>query len=376
MITSVQNLPAPSMSANPATGGTAAGAMPSDKKAGTFQSLIGDMLSADSGLTDEEEELEAPLLNIDPANVVAENGMPLPLQQLVMPPAIAAAMIGGVTAEAAGERADPRLKLALIESEQAASLVKGQDGGILSLLQRTLNKSLVAPPSLSPVQTSDLPLPATVLTLHSTVMINEPAMNATAADMLQMQLQSVATPNFLASGVTELSLQQTGVSLASPLLAAQTTVASTPGTPPPIATPIHQPQWNADLGNRILWMVKQDVQTADIKLNPPHLGPLEVRVSMANDNVSVTFSSHHGLVRDALDAAMPRLRDMLMDNGLQLINANVSNKAFSEHQNPGQGHQQSPGFGNAQSAELGADSHEANLMNAPLVGLGLVDYYA
>ncbi len=375
MITSVQNQPAPTMAASPATGGTAAGEMPSDKKAGTFQSLIGDMLSADSDLVDEEGELEAPLLNMEPANAVAENGMPLPLQQLLMPQAIAGAMIDGVTAEAAGEQAAPWLQLALIESEHAAPLIKGQDGGLVSLLQRTLNKSLVASPSTSPaVQTSDLPLPAAVLGFHSTVMMNESAMNANAADMLQLQLQSVATPNLLTSGVTELSLQQAGVSLTSPLLAAQTAAASTPGAPPPITTPIHQPQWNAELGNRVLWMVKQDVQTADIKLNPPHLGPLEVRVSMANDNVSVTFSSHHGLVRDALDAAMPRLRDMLMDNGLQLVNANVSNKAFSEQQNPGQGQQQSRGFGGAQSDELGADSHEANVMNAALVGL--VDYYA
>ncbi|MEK7322229.1 MAG: flagellar hook-length control protein FliK [Pseudomonadota bacterium] len=324
-----------------------------------------------------------PLLNVDTATAVPETGIPLPLQQLLTPPAMAGAMTGTVVPAAADDQAAPGLQLALIESEAAAPLTKGQHGGLLSILQRTLNKPLAAQPPVSPaaqITDSLLPaaVPAAVLAPHPTVMASDAAVKSNAIDLLQMQLQPAPTPSLVASGVVESPLQQTGISLTSPLLSGQPIAPTIPGTlaPPPIATPIHQPQWNAELGSRVLWMVKQDVQTADIKLNPPHLGPLEVRVSMANDTVNVTFSSPHGLVRDALDAAMPRLRDMFMDNGLQLVNANVSNKSFSEQQNPGQGQQQSGGFGDYRADEPGGDSHEGEMMNTVLARLGLVDYYA
>jgi len=100
---------------------------------------------------------------------------------------------------------------------------------------------------------------------------------------------------------------------------------------PPIAVPLQHAEWGDELSNRVTWMIRQDVQSASIKLNPPHLGPLEVKISVMNDQVNVSFSSHHAPVREALDASMPRLKEMLGDNGLQLGDANVTHRSFSEH---------------------------------------------
>ena len=83
-------------------------------------------------------------------------------------------------------------------------------------------------------------------------------------------------------------------------------------------------------------MIHQDVQSASVKINPPHLGPLEVKVSIANDQVNVSFASHHAQVREALDASIPRLREMLGDNGLQLGDANVTHRSFSDQNQPQQ----------------------------------------
>lgn len=378
MITSVSTLPAASPPEGPAPAGT--GTLPADKKSASFQSIMGDVLNAEP-VSDEGEGgmMELPVLNVDSAIVTPEGGIPLPLQPLqplVTPPAIAGA---------AGEQQQmmPQLQLALMESEEAAPLSKGHDGGLLSLLQRALNKPAPAPVMTAPVLQADA---ASLQTTASAALpalspppVYEAAIKSSTADVFQMQLQSVSTPGLISSAAHEFTYQPAGVGLTSPLSAGQPATPALPGIPAPlpIATPVQQPQWGADLGNRVMWMIKQDVQTADIKLNPPHLGPLEVRVSMANDGVSVTFSSHHATVRDALDAAMPRLRDMLMDNGLQLANANVSNKAFSEHQNPGHGQQQNTGFGDYQpSSEFDGDAREGDAVNAALVRLGLVDYYA
>lgn len=157
------------------------------------------------------------------------------------------------------------------------------------------------------------------------------------------------------------------VGTASPL-------ANATALPPPVATPVQQPQWGDELGNRIVWMAKQDITAADIKINPPHLGPLEVKISMAQDQISVAFSSHHAVVRDALDAALPRLRDMFADSGLQLSNATVSHRSPSDQQG---GAQQQGGGRHAGTDAAGTDAAET-VAATPLPARGsyLVDYYA
>ena len=101
---------------------------------------------------------------------------------------------------------------------------------------------------------------------------------------------------------------------------------------PAISAPLRSAEWGDELSNRINWMVQHEVQSANIKINPPHLGPLEVHVTMKNDHVDVSFNSHHISVKEAIDASMPKLREMLVNNGLQLGDANVTHHSFSGNQ--------------------------------------------
>jgi flagellar hook-length control protein FliK len=70
----------------------------------------------------------------------------------------------------------------------------------------------------------------------------------------------------------------------------------------------------------------------ELKLNPAHLGPIEVRVQMQNDQAQVSFVAQHGPVRDALEAALPRLREMFTAKGFNLVDVNVSQHSFAEQQ--------------------------------------------
>ena len=123
----------------------------------------------------------------------------------------------------------------------------------------------------------------------------------------------------------------------------------TASAPPAISVPLKNPDWGDELSNRVSWMVQHDVQTANIKINPPHLGPLEVHVSMSKDHVDVSFNSHHAAVKEALDASMPKLKEMLGSSGLQLGDANVNQHSFS-----GQNQHNSQGTNYSQSADTGA----------------------
>lgn len=105
-----------------------------------------------------------------------------------------------------------------------------------------------------------------------------------------------------------------------------------------LQTPLqNRAEWANGLGERIVWMTNHNQQNAQIRLNPPHLGPIEVQVSVVDDKTSVLFTAHHAATREALEAAAPRLRDMLGSQGLGSVNVNINHHSSSERsaQNPG-----------------------------------------
>ncbi len=141
-----------------------------------------------------------------------------------------------------------------------------------------------------------------------------------------------------------------------------------------ISTPVQHPQWNQSLGQNVQWMVNQNIQQAEIKLNPPDLGMLDIRITVNNDQASVHFTAPNSAVRDAIESAMPRLREMLEQSGISLADANVS-----EH-SPGQGEHDS----NADDATRHVTIDEnTNTGSADKIGnspkqmqIGLLDTYA
>ncbi len=97
-------------------------------------------------------------------------------------------------------------------------------------------------------------------------------------------------------------------------------------------TPFNQAGWDKALGERLQWMAGQGIQRASIKLNPAHLGPMEVRIQVQNDQANVQFTSAHTVVRDALEASLPRLREMFDNAGVELADVDVSGQSFAEQQ--------------------------------------------
>jgi flagellar hook-length control protein FliK len=82
--------------------------------------------------------------------------------------------------------------------------------------------------------------------------------------------------------------------------------------------------WTNQVGQKIVYMVGSEDQTASLTLNPPDLGPLQVVLSVSNDQANVTFSSNQQEVRQALENALPRLREMMSESGIALGNATVN----------------------------------------------------
>ena len=106
-----------------------------------------------------------------------------------------------------------------------------------------------------------------------------------------------------------------------------------------ILTAIQNPGWSQQMTQQVAYMIKGGFQQAEIKLNPVHLGPMEIKLSINDDQASVNFVTQHASVRDALDAALPRLKDMLEQQGLNLSDANVSTQS-EQQQTSAESHQQ------------------------------------
>ena len=92
--------------------------------------------------------------------------------------------------------------------------------------------------------------------------------------------------------------------------------------------------WDRGLGDKLVWMAGHGQQVAQLHLNPPDLGPLKITLTLNHDQASAQFVCAHAAVREAIETAMPRLREMLADSGITLGNTNVSNDAFREQAQP------------------------------------------
>jgi len=99
---------------------------------------------------------------------------------------------------------------------------------------------------------------------------------------------------------------------------------------PAMTKPLSHPEWSKDLGERIVWMNNRAIPSAEIRLNPPHMGPISVRVDVADDQATVVFTAQHSAVRETLEASIPKLREMMGSQHLNLVEANVLQGSASD----------------------------------------------
>jgi flagellar hook-length control protein FliK len=137
------------------------------------------------------------------------------------------------------------------------------------------------------------------------------------------------------------------------------------------------PAWDNQVGQKVIWMAGGEDQSATLELNPPDLGPVQVVLNVSNDLASVTFSSQQLEVRQALENALPRLREMMSESGIALGNASVNAGAEGRQGQDGQGSGRQGGSG---GKGHGGDSALAEVTprqrTSILGGAGAVDTFA
>ncbi len=261
-----------------------------------------------------------------------------------------------------------------------------------------------ARPALAPADAAPLAFAATAEGLHAYPAIASDRLNLTPVDAVSLasataeglhdhhviasKQLSLAPADAAPTGPTPAALVEAAASAREGAPATQPGFALDAGTvaaaaPPPAARsqaapalpPLPMPAdpaagFDEGFGTRVVWMAEQRLGHAEIRLNPEHVGPIEVRVQLDGEQVRAEFHSANIEVRQAIEASLPRLRELLGQHGLQLGQADV-----------GQGQAGREG-GDGRTAAAGRGGNgtgtreETSQDPAPVRVRGLLDEYA
>jgi len=217
---------------------------------------------------------------------------------------------------------------------------------------------LASLPAQAPSPTPDTNLTPNInLTPNAHLTPGEPASANTASAHLGdstsavTELATVAAAT--APGTADLS--QPGPAHAVPTLA--------------VHTPVGAAGWARELSAHLTWMAGRALSTASLRLEPERLGPLEVRLALRDNSVSVWFNAAQPETRAAIEQALPQLRELLSASGLALSDAGVSRDP------PGEARYPASAAAGPAADPAAADTNATSISVAP-GRRGLIDTYA
>ncbi len=140
-----------------------------------------------------------------------------------------------------------------------------------------------------------------------------------------------------------------------------------------IDTPLGQSGWHEEMGQKLTWMAGNNRQQAELVLTPPQLGRVEVSLTMNGDQATAIFASPNPAVREALEASLQRLREVLADAGVSLGQTQVGSESPSQSSR-----REERGFGADQGVRYAATVvlPGASATTRSRAGRGMVDVFA
>ena len=143
-----------------------------------------------------------------------------------------------------------------------------------------------------------------------------------------------------------------------------------------VATPVGQPGFGQEFSERVVVWARGGVQSAQISLEPAGLGPVGVSIQVHGHEATLVFTAQHETTRSALEAALPRLREMFAECGMHLSDASVGGRAQPDRSAPDYSPSSSEPLTEGGADRLGAPSGEPAATARTAAALRLVDTYA
>lgn len=146
----------------------------------------------------------------------------------------------------------------------------------------------------------------------------------------------------------------------------------------PVYTPAGHKAWAEDVGNRLIWMANRSESRAELMLTPPSLGKLGVSIQVNGDQTTAQFVAATPAAREALEQAMPKLRELLQQAGINLGQADVSTAGDQQAREGGgrDGGDASSGRGGGLPGLAGTEAERVVQTGWTSGGNGVIDIFA
>lgn len=124
-----------------------------------------------------------------------------------------------------------------------------------------------------------------------------------------------------------------------------------------IPVPLSNPQWGADFGRQFVSLLQSGTngpQIAELRLDPPELGPLRITLNLNDNTAHAAFFSPHAAVRQTVENALPQLQELLAQAGISLgeTSVNDQNQTAQDFGNSNDNQSQASGRGSLTSEGL------------------------
>jgi flagellar hook-length control protein FliK len=213
------------------------------------------------------------------------------------------------------------------------------------------------------------PLP-TGLPVHATAAATSASVTAATAASIVQALTASAD-----SGATDKHSRDNSPdgSVGAAQLLTSNAPSDTATTPTPtfkVGAGVDTADFGQGVADRVSLMMDSNLTSAKLQVNPPALGPIEVRIALQGGHAQVWMSSHSAVTRDALDSTSGKLREMLGSQGFAQVSVDISQRSFQDRTPQPKGYENVAAIGGSSAAP--AHTPVATARSAS----GLLDAYA
>lgn len=181
-------------------------------------------------------------------------------------------------------------------------------------------------------------------------------------------IQGVASQQEVAPGMVQSGMVNRGTGFGEALAAEfrQAPLAE-------FSAPVDAEGWGEEFSTKVRWLINNDLQSASLKLKPAELGSMNIRIILEGDQARLHIMVQQASAREAIENAMPRLREFMEQGGLTLTHSDVEqqdqrgDQALSEEGKVGWN-----GFHEDNSDEVKGGG---GVLPGKVITANLVDYY-
>ncbi|MFQ3281170.1 MAG: flagellar hook-length control protein FliK [Reinekea sp.] len=267
---------------------------------------------------------------------------------------------------AAANVANENIKTSVSPLNDAMKIDTKSQSDLLAVLSGLDDNGDLKPISL--LATTDEP--KSVETLKSQLLPEPPVkVISSDSDAKTMDLLSAATATLKEPDTTPLIVQNSASTLESAKV--ERTVLDAINGLNTAQKQAKLPDITPALSDRIFTMIKNDIQHGFIRLDPPELGALEVRIQVTQESTQIQIVSQSQQVREALESQSVRLRESLAEQGLNLSSLDVNDQSTGDTSAQSEG-----GQDNSSEFEDGGQESQNIDSDMPMsASNSLVDHY-